>query len=313
MYTMYKIVMFGLIWIILLILILPAVAPIEYTAEEDSRDAYILTPPEQIQQGDTIQYWDTGTQSFRVSTVHHTTSIGYLVTAPSESGMNTTVVPAYSVVGTPITVGDKPLTVPLVGGIVPLTQAIRSLILVVFLAVSVVIGAILRERLGTHRRRVLRVHHVAIPLIGIVILSTLVITPITASTYQIAYEASDEPADSANEEWTEKQITVRYQQPLLSHLIVETPTDDPLRWEQDGEVIRITLKAPTDSEYTTSLSIFPYLAVLPRSIIRSLHAIHPVVAILGASSVVSGPLLAVYGLFIDGSNPAPRPFQTLIE
>lgn len=308
-----KLAAFGLIWVVLLILLLPAIAPIEYASAENGQEAYILTPPNQMQQGDAVQYWDNGTQSFRLSTIRRSTSAGYVVTAPPESGINTTVVPAYAIVGTPITIAGEPMGIPFVGAIVPFVRSAQSLVLVSFLAVSVLIGAIIRERTGTHRRNVLRVRHVMLPILAVVILSTLAITPIAASTYQIGYEPGTETEVPTDDEWTEQRFTVRYRQPLFTHLIVETPTEDLVRWQQGKRVLRADIRVPTVGSYTTSLSMFPYLAVLPRSIIQQLHAIHPVVAIVGTTVVVSGPLAAIYGLFIDGTKPAPRIFQSLID
>jgi hypothetical protein len=308
-----KLVVFGLIWGMLLLLILPAVAPIEYGTTETGGDAYVLTTPENIQEGDTVYYWDNATQSFRLSAVDRTTSTGYVVAGSPERRTNTTVVPAFAVIGTPVTVSGEPLAIPFVGTVVPLVQSLTSPLIVAFLTASVVIGAVLRERMRTRQRNILRVRHVMKPLLGIVVLSTLAIPLLTASTYQIAYEAGEQTSGTADGKWTEQQIPVRYRTPLFSHLIVETTTDDLRRWKQDGQVVRVTLTAPTDGEYSTSLSIFPYLAVLPRAIIQQLHAIHPAIATAGTSGVISAPLLAVYALFIDGTKPAPRLFQTLIE
>jgi hypothetical protein len=307
------------LWVGLLVLLVPVVTPIQYGAVQGGAEsgapggAYVLVQPDSIAPGDVVRYWDVEADVFRLATVEEVTVDGYVV-APSDDASDTRRhVPAFTVVGTPVQLSGTPLVVPVLGYVTPFVQTVQSLVLAVFLLVSAAIAYVVRSGSGHRHRGVVRVRQVFLPLLLVIIVATLAITPMGATSYRVAYEFdTGTVADVGEEETISRSVSARYRKPLFTHLVVETGGVETTEWRYRNEVLTVTLSIPPVRELQTSIAVFPYLAVLPRPLVVRLHAIHPLFAMLATSSVVVAPLALAYALFVDGRRPAPKFVQRLL-
>jgi len=289
----------------------------------ESGDAYVTVPADSVSRGDVVVFWAPEEGRFLTRAVLGVEEGGYrLGTADSDTdppendggGANASaeqsrVVPRSAVVATVLTVGGAPVVLPGMGGVFSALAAYR--IVGLFLALLVVAGWVARRRLAARasgRTVTIRVGTVAAPLLAVLFVTCVAITPLSATSYRLTY-AETGGADAAGGESLTREVSLPVATPPLTRWIVRGETATVANWTPKAGSINATLSVPPPGEAgrtIVAVHLFPYPAWLSGGVLGAAHDVHPVVAsLLGAVTLV-GPLAIPYRLFVDGRRPIAR-------
>jgi hypothetical protein len=310
-----------------LLVVAPTATPFRVeTATDDATapaiergDAYVTVPADEIEDGDIVVFWAAEEGRFLTRSVAGVTEGGYRVGGTGDPGGNATsgggnaiagerVVPRSAIVGKLATVGGAPVVLPGLGGVVAALAASR--VVGLFVALLVVAGALLRRRLSTGRSgrtATVRLRTVAVPLLVVLFVTCVAITPLSATSYRLTYAVTEtgETGIGVGEDVT-REVSLPASSPPLTRWVVEGDGVTVANWTPERGAINSTLSVPPPEEAgrtVVAVHLFPYPAWVPASLVEAAHDIHPAVAsLLGAVTLV-GPLALAYRLFLDGDRP----------
>lgn len=309
------------------------VSPYEFeTATQDVRpdgvtvgDAYLVGPPTDVAAGDTLLYWDPQAGEFDLLRVDLMTPEGY-VPAREEAVENAAdetaamdgrpPVPQEFAVAEVVTLSGRPVFVPGLGALVPFVRTYGALFVAFGLGLLSAYVAWTRTLVHAHARERLRgrrLGDVQRTLLVFVFVTSLAVTPLTASTHQLTL--SENMGSSvrvvgtgdimaAGEGVETAELTRR--SPLGMHYVVDTDSVTVQDWTVNETGLFVTFEIPRGPDAVAQnrryLSVYPYLPTLPFEWVQRLHAIHPLLAIVSTSLVFVVPLWIV-GLVLDPSRP----------
>jgi hypothetical protein len=137
------------------------------------------------------------------------------------------------------------------------------------------------------------------------IVGTAAITAVGSATYDVTF-ATDLSSDAT------ESVTVQASAPVpnrfLEH-VVEAEGATVTGTREAVSTLFVTVAVSSDRTATVtraSVTVVPYLAVLPRGVLVDLHAIHPVVAVGATILAAFGPLYLLYRLTLAAERLARR-------
>lgn len=195
---------------------------------------------------------------------------------------------------------------------VGLGLALLATLVVTLLVAAVVVAVRLRFE-QPHRRKVVRVRHVLGPACLVAAAVGLGVTPLGATTVELTYAVGAGADRGVGDGVTDEGALQRVEVPVAvlpgTTYIVRGDGVDVQSWRRSAAGLEVTVRFPTGAtpgSHRASLRLTPYPATLPGSLLGSLHDGHPVVAMVGASGVVLGPLYLLARLLLDGEKPVLR-------
>lgn len=279
-------------------------------------DAYLVVDAETVEKGDIVVFWAPETESFETRRVVGRVETGFLTkgdaTGTTDQDAGYSPVPRSGIVGEVARLNGQPVVLPGLGGLASFA-ADRSILLltqVALLAGLVVVRGRQHRRRHVPDRRVWRVGDFATLLfVGLLVVS-LALTPLGAASFHVTFVASADGGGARYGIPVGEPVTRTIEVPVrripFTQLVVEADGMAVEDWSWNSSSLTVSVTVPP-SDATgprpTSLSVFPYPAVLPRPALEGLHAVHPLAAIVGTGGVLLVPPGLVYLLFVDGSRP----------
>lgn len=279
-------------------------------------DAYLVVDAETVEVGDVVVFLSPETGAFETRRVVGQTEAGYLTQGDARDATDQSAgrspVPRSGIVGEVATLNGELAVLPGLGGPVSFASQ-RSLLLLVL--VALLAGLLVVRGRHDHRRHdpdrnVWRVRDVAIAVFVAALIASLALTPLTAASYQVTFMATDDGGETRYAVPVGEPVTRTLEIPLeptpFTRLVLEAEGATVEDWERRDDGLAVTVTVPpaaATGPQPAVLSVFPYPAVLPRPALESLHALHPIAAILGSAlALLALPALA-YWLFVDGARP----------
>jgi hypothetical protein len=313
-----------------LLVVAPTATPfrVETTASDamaptiGAGDAYVTVPADTVSEGDIAVFWAPEEGEFLTRKVLRVGENGYVVGTgtngegiganenETDEGMrNATtgdprVVPRSSIVATVATVAGSPVVLPGLGGVIAALSAYRILLL--FSVLLVLAAWVVRRRLlarSSGRVVMIRLRTVAVPLLAVVFVTCVAITPLSATTHQLTYsfDGAGGPGPSDGENAT-RTVFLPAATPPLTQWIVRGEGATVLNWTEAAGGINATLSVPppeTASRTEVTVRMFPYPEWVPPSLLEAAHDVHPIVGSLLGSVILVVPLSVLYRLILD--------------
>jgi hypothetical protein len=296
-------------------------------------DAYVTVPAEGVVEGDVVVFWAPEEGRFLTRSVLGVADRGFVLGTGADTAVEDTsgvndgrsgaegsrntsadeprVVPRSAIVAEVLTVGGSPAVLPGLGGVVSTLAAFR--IVGLLLALLLVAGVVARRRLATRasgRRATIRVRTVVVPLLIVLFVTCVAITPLSATSYQLTYDAIETGESELPEgETVTRAVSLPVATPPLSQWTVDGEGTTVLNWTEREDAIDATLTVPPPEEAggtVVAVRLFPYPAWVPAAPLRAAHDVHPILASLLGAVILVGPLAVLYRLFLDGTRPIAR-------
>jgi len=272
-------------------------------------DAYVTVPAERIERGDIVVFWDSGEGRFLTRSVLDTGNDSYVLgTAANASASGPRIVPRSAIVAEVLTVGGSPVVLPGLGGVLSALAAYRivALFLVLVVAAAWAVRARLSARTGG-RMATVRLRTVAVPLLAVLFVTCVAITPLSSTSYRLTYAVAeaDEPGLAVGEGVT-RNVSLPVTTPPLTQWVVRGEAVSVANYTEERGAVNATLSVPPPEEAgrtVVAVHLFPYPEWVPPSLLEAAHDVHPVVASLLGALFLVGPLALLYRLFLDGSRP----------
>jgi hypothetical protein len=269
----------------------------------ESGDAYVTVPADTISEGDIAVFWAPEKGEFLTREVLNVGENGYVVGGNTTAG-DPRIVTRSSTVATVATVAGSPVVMPGLGGVVSTIATYR--ILVLFSILLVLAAWFVRRRLlarSSGRVVMIRLRTVAVPLLAVLFVTCVAITPLSATSHQLTYSfngtAASGPADGENATRTAFLPTPT---PPLTQWIMSGESATVLNWTEENGGINATLSVPppeTASGTVVTVRMFPYPEWTPTSPLETAHDVHPIVGSLLGAVILVVPLALLYRILLD--------------
>jgi hypothetical protein len=287
----------------------------------ESGDAYVTVPADDVTEGDIAVFWAPEEGRFltrevlRIGEGRYVVGTGTNGSETIDPGGNATtgdlrVVPRSSIAATVPTVMGGPVVLPKLGGVVSALATYR--IVALFLLLLVLAALIVRRRLlaRTHDRAVMiRVRTVAVPLLAVLFVTCVAITPLSATSHQLTYTLDGTSESDTAAENTTRAVSLPSVTPPLTQWVVRGEGTTVATWTEEDGAINATLSVPPPeqtSRTVVTVDLFPYPEWTPTPLVETAHDVHPAVAsLLGAVALV-GPLALLYRLVLDPNRLVTR-------
>ncbi|MFC7208930.1 signal peptidase I [Natronoarchaeum sp. GCM10025321] len=271
-------------------------------------DGYVVGPTGDVTSGDIIVFDSTTRDEYVTHRVVALTDEGYITKGDNNPSTDQDaghpVVTDSSVVGTVLTIGNKPIVIPRLGSVVAVLSTYWPLgVLAVILAGGFI------ER-NPRARDVVRVNDLMTPLVITAVLGSALALAYGAPTYEMAFTAVTTDGGGGGRiipvgESVTRSVEVA-SAPRFTYQFVEgagvTVLDIGANGGSSDVVVRVPAQTSTGAlEGTVSSHYYP--AVLPYGIMSSLHTLHPVAAAIASVGTVVTPLYGVHWLVVDGKAP----------
>lgn len=279
----------------------------------DVNDGYVVVSGA-VDQGDIAVFRSADRDEYVTHRIVGRTDTGFVTKGDNNDATDQSTGHPYvgreAIVGTVLTVGGEPLTVPNLGLVVSWLSGNRLLVAAV--GGVLVAGSVLYDAgdAGRPDRSVVRVSDVSHPLLVVTLLAVIGVLLTGAVTHEMTYVAVDGGGNSAN--------TLTVGEPATEDLLVSVPAQSftyrmmdvdgatVTARERNASAISATLRIPPQERSGThdvSLTVYRYPSVLPQGVVRSLHATSPVLGASVTGGLLFLPIVPAYAVLFDGRQP----------
>jgi hypothetical protein len=268
-----------------------------------SADAYVTVPADTVSEGDIVVFWAPEDGAFLVREVVRIEDRSYVVGTSADAASGDRVIPRSTIVGTVATLGGSPVVLPGLGGVVSAMSTYRIVLL--FVGLLVLTAWFVRRRLLTRtseRTVMIRLRTIAVPLLAVVFVTCVAITPVSATSYQLTYtfDGAGEPDPTA--ENTTREAFLPTVTPPFTQWVVTGESATVLNWTEEQGGINATLSVPppeTASRTEVTVRMYPYPGWVPAPVLERAHGVHPIFASLIGAVILVAPLALLYWLVFD--------------
>jgi len=282
----------------------------------NANDVYLISGARVIESGDVIVFWSPERGEFLTRRVVDQTDNGFITKADGASSTDQATglspVPRSGVVGKVVTIGGRLAVIPGLAGPVSVVAqfSLELLGLIVALLALLISRGRQRYERETSDRRVWRVKDVALTVFLVGLIVSVALTPLGASSFQVTFIATEDGGESRYTvpvgETVNRTLSLPVDPQPFSRSVVRADGLTIETWQRTDDALEVTVKVPASAalgRQPAAIRVFPYPAILPRTMIERLHDIHPIVAIFGSVAALLGLPVLLYGLFVDGNRP----------
>ncbi len=285
----------------------------------DRGDVYFVIHSSNVESGDIITYYSPKDGEHTTHRIVERTESGFLT--KGDNNPSTDQAAGYepvrqdAIVGKVLEVGDEPFTLAGLGRTIKLIESNR--LVIVGFAAAVLLGPELwqlsRGRAREPERDIVRMNDVFRPFfVGMLLLGTLLVYTGTSS-HELLWVASRQvtaahvvPVGEA----VTRTVQVKTFTPPMTTLIVESEGVTIVDRAVQGSTIELETRIPameSTGSFRSHVRIYPYPATLPEGLIKQLHSIHSVVAIIGTVLPVYLAIGVLYAIIADSRMPIRSP------
>lgn len=270
-------------------------------------DGYVIVPAGDVSVGDILVFDSDFRDEYVTHRVVEVTEDGYVTRGDANPSTDQAtghpVVTPERVVGQALTIGDRPMVIPGLASVVSLLSAYWPLGVL-----AVLLGGGLLER-NPRTRDLVRVDDLITPLVLTAVVGIAVALAYSAPTYTMAFTAVATDADGGRVlplgESVSRTLEVAAG-PQYTYQFVEGTGVIITDVFANGDAFDVVVEVPAQAErgaYDAVVTTYYYPAVLPYSLVQTLHAIHPVAAALATIGTIAAPAYALHRLVVDGRAP----------
>lgn len=269
----------------------------------DTGDGFVVLPADDAVTGDIVTFYSNERNEYVTHRVVEETETGYVTQGDNNQGTDQAAgyshVTRDDIEGHVLTVGESPLTVPALGTLVATVSQHRGLLVLIgVITATVGVGSCGRTRdvitAGSLFRQ-LFLASIAIGVVAIVLAGSTVSLVITEDATPSPETMTFEDGDRTTLEFTQTPTPYTHRVVSASGVRVVDST------AADG-TLSLSVARVDDSDSAT-IRFYHYPAVVPKGIVAVFHAIHPLLATLFTVGVVHLPIVGVYWLVVDSTEP----------
>lgn len=271
-------------------------------------DGYLVVPAGEIAEGDVVTFYSEHRDEHVTHRVVGIEDGGYVTqgdnNARTDQATGHPLVREEEITGAVLAVGDRPLTIPGLHGVV---TAVRTY----WLLGALVAGIVLVYSSASDRTRdVVRVSDLMDPLFLAIVLGGVITLAVGVPAFTATYTVTETPDDrqstvTAGEPAARALELPVGPQPAYTHRIVDadgaTVTDHVARGDATTVDLGVTGTEPGPHEVT--IRLYQYPAVVPYRAVAALHALHPAAAASAVTAVVVSPAYLFHRLIVDNKTP----------
>jgi len=279
----------------------------------DVNDGYIVVDGP-VEQGDIAVFRSAEREEYVTHRVVGQTDPGFVTKGDNNDATDQATGHSYvqreDIVGTVLTVGGTPLTIPGLG--VAVSALVANRLLVAATGSVLVAGSLLYDAGNDSRpeRSLLRVSDVTHPLLVVALLTAVGVLLTGAVTHEVTYVAVEGGGGGQNVitvgKSTTDEMSISVAAQPFAYRVIDAEGTTVTEQERNASAISATLRVPpqpTYGAYETTISVYRYPAVLPERVVRSLHTTSPVLAAGTTVGVLFAPILLAYAVLFDGKRP----------
>ncbi len=282
-------------------------------------DLFLINPFSKGKTGDIIVFKMNG--HWTVHRIYAETSEGYITkgdnnVATDQQGGRSDAIRKEDVVGTVVTIFDKPIKVPYVGMYIQeFSKSTKNLYIAI---VVIVLGSILltaggKDRVRKRKKRVVKVKYKTLYTIVSAVTIAIILISIVATWGTVGFNYASTLAGGQKEGWYlpntefDRPIVIENKAFYPMYYILSPKGDrialdktDFMLMRNEKENINVHVKVPANTKiYYEQIDVYTYPPLLPTDLIKRLWNLNPYLPLVAFSIEIAGVLAIVY--FATGS------------
>ncbi len=282
-------------------------------------DLFLINPFSKGRTGDIIVFKMNG--HWTVHRIYAETSEGYITkgdnnVATDQQGGRSDAIRKEDVVGTVVTIFDKPIKIPYVGMYIQeFSKSTKNLYIAI---VVIVLGSILltaggKDRVRKRKKRVVKVKYKTLYTIVSAVTIAIILISIVATWGTVGFNYASTLAGGQKEGWYlpntefDRPIVIENKAFYPMYYILSPKGDrialdktDFMLMRNEKESINVHVKVPANTKiYYEQIDVYTYPPLLPTDLIKRLWNLNPYLPLVAFSIEIAGVLAIVY--FATGS------------
>lgn len=282
-------------------------------------DLFLINPFSKGKTGDIIVFKMNG--HWTVHRIYAETSEGYITkgdnnVATDQQGGRSDAIRKEDVVGTVVTIFDKPIKIPYVGMYIQeFSKSTKNLYIAI---VVIVLGSILltaggKDRVRKRKKRVVKVKYKTLYTIVSAVTIAIILISIVATWGTVGFNYASTLAGGQKEGWYlpntefDRPIVIENKAFYPMYYILSPKGDrialdktDFMLMRNEKENINVHVKVPANTKiYYEQIDVYTYPPLLPTDLIKRLWNLNPYLPLVAFSIEIAGVLAIVY--FATGS------------
>ncbi len=282
-------------------------------------DLFLINPFSKGKTGDIIVFKMNG--HWTVHRIYAETSEGYITkgdnnVATDQQGGRSDAIRKEDVVGTVVTISDKPIKIPYVGMYIQeFSKSTKNLYIAI---VVIVLGSILltaggKDRVRKRKKRVVKVKYKTLYTIVSAVTIAIILISIVATWGTVGFNYASTLAGGQKEGWYlpntefDRPIVIENKAFYPMYYILSPKGDrialdktDFMLMRNEKESINVHVKVPANTKiYYEQIDVYTYPPLLPTDLIKRLWNLNPYLPLVAFSIEIAGVLAIVY--FATGS------------
>ena len=282
-------------------------------------DLFLINPFSKGKTGDIIVFKMNG--HWTVHRIYAETSEGYITkgdnnVATDQQGGRSDAIRKEDVVGTVVTIFDKPIKIPYIGMYIQeFSKSTKNLYIAI---VVIVLGSILltaggKDRVRKRKKRVVKVKYKTLYTIVSAVTIAIILISIVATWGTVGFNYASTLAGGQKEGWYlpntefDRPIVIENKAFYPMYYILSPKGDrialdktDFMLMRNEKENINVHVKVPANTKiYYEQIDVYTYPPLLPTDLIKRLWNLNPYLPLVAFSIEIAGVLAIVY--FATGS------------
>lgn len=270
-------------------------------------DGYLVVPAGEITAGDVVTFHSEHRGEHVTHRVVGIEDGGYVTQGDNndrtDQATGHPLVREEEITGAVLTVGDRPLTIPGLYGVV---TAVRTYWPLGALVAGIAVAYSSSER----TRDVVRVSDLMDPLFLAIVLGGVIALAVSVPAFTATYAVTETPDDrestvTAGESAARALELPVGPRPAYTHRILDADgaavTDHAARGDATTVDLDITGSKPGPHEVT--IRLYQYPAIVPYRVVAALHALHPAAAASAVTAAVVSPAYLFHHIIVDNKTP----------
>lgn len=270
-------------------------------------DGYLVVPAGEIAEGDIVTFHSEHRGEHVTHRVVGVEDGGYVTqgdnNARTDQATGHPFVREEEITGAVLTVGDRPLTIPSLHGVVTAVRTYWPL-------GALVAGIALVYSSSERTRDVVRVSDLMDPLFLAIVLGGVIALTIGVPAFTATYTVTETPDDRESTVTAGETVARALELPIgprpaYTHRIVDADgaavTDHVTRG--DATTVDLDVRGSEPGPHKVTIRLYQYPAIVPYRVVAALHALHPAAAASAVTAAVVSPAYLFHRVIVDNKTP----------
>ena len=270
-------------------------------------DGYLVVPAGEIAEGDVVTFYSEHRGEHVTHRVVGVEDGGYVTqgdnNARTDQATGHPLVRGEEITGAVLTIGDRPLTIPGLHGVVTAVRTYWPL-------GALVAGIALVYSSSARTRDVVRVSDLMDPLFLAIVLGGVIALAVSVPAFTATYAVTETPDDRESTvtvgEPAAREVELPVgPRPAYTHRIVDADgaavTGHVARG--DATTVDLDVRGSEPGPHEVTIRLYQYPAVVPYRVVAVLHALHPAAAASAVTAAVVSPAYLFHRIIVDNKTP----------